>query len=328
MGPCTAPASPNRQQAIPGHPLSFVAAVPLHHTTGKQTDKMGLLSGWFSSSSSAGKIEQPSKQAASSGPAAAAGKPNVWRSVFDPGSNPNIDRVGSAYYDTVHKVGLGVQQQESMAQSGPRTHWAGRGGTASHLVKSQPPRLTVRQHPCNAAVARAPPHAPLLSSHLPHAPAAHGQGVVWQHLGADPPLAFLPLLPCPLSVPAHTHHNTATSPVYTPTQTQPTDKASSGSTWEQILKAEDFKRRSFSDIDRNQDGFVDAKVCACVCLCLWRRRACLYVCADAWCALVYIHARGFFVTQGEGKGHLEQLCTCGLRAFSHPTRQMQCMWSQ
>jgi hypothetical protein len=24
--------------------------------------------------------------------------------VFDPGSNPNIDRVGSAYYDTVHKV--------------------------------------------------------------------------------------------------------------------------------------------------------------------------------------------------------------------------------
>lgn len=36
------------------------------------------------------------------------------------------------------------------------------------------------------------------------------------------------------------------------------DKA--GSTWEHILKAEDFKRRSFSDIDRNKDGFVDAKV--------------------------------------------------------------------
>lgn len=71
---------------------------------------MGLLSGWFSSSSSAGKIEQPSKQAAS-GPAAAAGKPNVWRSVFDPGSNPNIDRVGSAYYDTVHKVGCCAEQE-------------------------------------------------------------------------------------------------------------------------------------------------------------------------------------------------------------------------
>jgi hypothetical protein len=107
---------------------------------------MGLLSNWFGSSSSAGKIEQPSKQA-SSGPAAAAGKPNVWRSVFDPGSNPNIDRVGSAYYDTVHK---------------------------------------------------------------------------------------------------------------------PSDKASSGSTWEQIIKSEDFKRRSFSDIDRNQDGFVDAKELASI----------------------------------------------------------------
>jgi hypothetical protein len=38
------------------------------------------------------------------------------------------------------------------------------------------------------------------------------------------------------------------------------DKAGSGSTWEQILKAQDFKRRSFSDIDRDRDGFVDAKV--------------------------------------------------------------------
>jgi hypothetical protein len=38
------------------------------------------------------------------------------------------------------------------------------------------------------------------------------------------------------------------------------DKAGSGTTWEQILKAQDFKRRSFSDIDRNQDGYVDAKV--------------------------------------------------------------------
>jgi hypothetical protein len=61
---------------------------------------MGIISNWFSGSSSgAGKIE--TKQ---SGPAAASNKPNVWRSVFDPGSNPNIDRVGSNYYDTVHKV--------------------------------------------------------------------------------------------------------------------------------------------------------------------------------------------------------------------------------
>jgi hypothetical protein len=99
---------------------------------------MGLLSGWFSSSSSgsAGQIES-NKQP--SGPAAAS-KPNVWRSVFDPGSNPNIDRVGSAYYDTVHK---------------------------------------------------------------------------------------------------------------------PDDKA--GSTWEHILMAQDFWRRSFSDIDMDKDGFVDAK---------------------------------------------------------------------
>lgn len=66
---------------------------------------MGIFSNWFSgSSSSAGKIE--TIKTASAGPAAASGtgKPNVWRSVFDPGSNPNIDRVGSAYYDTVHKV--------------------------------------------------------------------------------------------------------------------------------------------------------------------------------------------------------------------------------
>lgn len=64
---------------------------------------MGILSGWFSSSSSsAGKVES-NKQPA--GPAAAS-KPNVWRSVFDPGSNPNIDKVGSSYYDTVHKVSV------------------------------------------------------------------------------------------------------------------------------------------------------------------------------------------------------------------------------
>jgi hypothetical protein len=109
---------------------------------------MGIFSNWFSgSSSSAGKIE--TTKTASAGPAAASGtgKPNVWRSVFDPGSNPNIDRVGSAYYDTVHKDG---------------------------------------------------------------------------------------------------------------------DKAGSGSTWEQILKAQDFKRRSFSDIDRDRDGFVDAKELAAI----------------------------------------------------------------
>jgi hypothetical protein len=111
---------------------------------------MGIFSGWFSgSSSSAGKIETQKLAGSSAGPAAAsgAGKPNVWRSVFDPGSNPNIDRVGSAYYDTVHKDG---------------------------------------------------------------------------------------------------------------------DKAGAGSTWEQILKAQDFKRRSFSDIDRDKDGFVDAKELAAI----------------------------------------------------------------
>lgn len=27
-----------------------------------------------------------------------------------------------------------------------------------------------------------------------------------------------------------------------------------------ILKAQDFKRRSFSDIDNDKDGYVDAKV--------------------------------------------------------------------
>jgi len=68
-----------------------------------QCVNMGILSGWFSSSSSsAGKVES-NKQPA--GPAAAS-KPNVWRSVFDPGSNPNIDKVGSSYYDTVHKVSV------------------------------------------------------------------------------------------------------------------------------------------------------------------------------------------------------------------------------
>lgn len=53
------------------------------------------------------------------------------------------------------------------------------------------------------------------------------------------------------------------------------DKAGSGSTWEQILKAQDFKRRSFSDIDRNQDGYVDANVC-CAVLC----RDGFCICAD------------------------------------------------
>jgi hypothetical protein len=45
-----------------------------------------------------------------------------------------------------------------------------------------------------------------------------------------------------------------------PRPLQDGDKAGGGSTWEQILKAQDFKRRSFSDIDRDRDGFVDAKV--------------------------------------------------------------------
>lgn len=112
---------------------------------------MGLLSGWFSSSSSssppaggstAGQLAAtqpaPATKGASSSSGPAAAKKNVWRSVFDPGSNPNIDRVGSAYYDTVPK-----------------------GGDTT-------------------------------------------------------------------------------------------------STWEQILRAQDYQRRSFSDIDRNKDGYVDA----------------------------------------------------------------------
>jgi len=104
---------------------------------------MGIISNWFSGSSTAGKVE--SKQPAGPPAAASSSKPNVWRSVFDPGSNPNIDKVGSSYYDTVHKA---------------------------------------------------------------------------------------------------------------------EDKK--GSTWEHILKAEDFKRRSFSDIDRNNDGYVDAKDLAAI----------------------------------------------------------------
>lgn len=95
---------------------------------------MGIISNWFGSGSSASAQASPP----SNGPAAAS-KPNVWRSVFDPGSNPNIDRQGSNYYDKVH------------------------------------------------------------------------------------------------------------------------DSKSSLSTWDQILKAQDFKRRSFSDLDRDKDGFVDAK---------------------------------------------------------------------
>lgn len=109
---------------------------------------MGLLSGWFSSSrsspasaggSTAGQLAAAEPKPSSGPPAAAAAKKNVWRSVFDPGSNPNIDRVGSAYYDTVPQTGEAT------------------------------------------------------------------------------------------------------------------------STWEQILRAQDYKRRSFSDIDRNKDGYVDAQ---------------------------------------------------------------------
>jgi hypothetical protein len=94
---------------------------------------MGIISNLFGGSSTA------AAQPKANGPAAATStKPNVWRSVFDPGSNPNIDRQGSNYYDTVK------------------------------------------------------------------------------------------------------------------------DPKSSPSTWEMILKAEDFRRRSFGDLDKNKDGFVDA----------------------------------------------------------------------
>lgn len=60
---------------------------------------MGILSNFFGTSSAASK--QPSSP---QGPPAAAGQRsqgNVWRSVFDPGSNPNISKVGSEYYDNV-----------------------------------------------------------------------------------------------------------------------------------------------------------------------------------------------------------------------------------
>lgn len=55
---------------------------------------MGILSGWFGS----GQSHSAEATTSPKGPAAAS-KPNVWRSVFDPGSNPNIDRQGSNYYD-------------------------------------------------------------------------------------------------------------------------------------------------------------------------------------------------------------------------------------
>lgn len=67
---------------------------------------MGILSGWFGS----GQSHSAEATTSPKGPAAAS-KPNVWRSVFDPGSNPNIDRQGSNYYDK--KVGRGISQQSS-----------------------------------------------------------------------------------------------------------------------------------------------------------------------------------------------------------------------
>lgn len=38
------------------------------------------------------------------------------------------------------------------------------------------------------------------------------------------------------------------------------DPKGAPTTWDMILKAQDFKRRSFSDLDRDKDGYVDAKV--------------------------------------------------------------------
>ncbi|KAF6264776.1 hypothetical protein COO60DRAFT_1482567 [Scenedesmus sp. NREL 46B-D3] len=105
------------------------------HVAQAGTRKMGIISNLFGGSSTA------AAQPKTTGPAAASSsKPNVWRSVFDPGSNPNIDRQGSNYYDTVK------------------------------------------------------------------------------------------------------------------------DPKASPSTWEMILKAEDFRRRSFGDLDKDKDGFVDAAV--------------------------------------------------------------------
>lgn len=74
-------------------------------------------------------------------------------------------------------------------------------------------------------------------------------------LESQPPTQ-LPVLSTPLLATCTACHTTTTTK--TNTQPQPDDK--SGSTWEQILRAQDFKRRSFSDIDRDKDGYVDAKV--------------------------------------------------------------------
>jgi hypothetical protein len=49
-------------------------------------------------------------------------KPNVWRSVFDPGSNPNTKNVGASYYDTVKvRERFTDQQPRRPASSGAGT---------------------------------------------------------------------------------------------------------------------------------------------------------------------------------------------------------------
>lgn len=100
---------------------------------------MGIFSNWFGSSSAsssggAGKIEAPRN---AQGPPAAAGgssKSNVWRSVFDPGSNPNIDKVGSSYYDTVHKVIVKVGGGGYRVEMGLR---ACEGDVVSQIVRQE-----------------------------------------------------------------------------------------------------------------------------------------------------------------------------------------------
>lgn len=58
---------------------------------------MGFLSNWFGSSSADTAPAQPEAHQRRS----IENKPNVWRSVFDPGSNPNTKNLGASYYDTV-----------------------------------------------------------------------------------------------------------------------------------------------------------------------------------------------------------------------------------
>lgn len=58
---------------------------------------MGIMD-WWSGRSDAGSSDQTKKSSSSA-------TQNVWRGVFNPGSNPNVKNVGSSYYDTVKDKG-------------------------------------------------------------------------------------------------------------------------------------------------------------------------------------------------------------------------------